>query len=108
MAETRLDLAGGGERLLIRRQQQRRAHERLAELGEQQARHRMIGNAYTDGAPPLVLQTTRCGARRAQQERVGTRQARSQHAELPGLEAREATDLREAGAYQREMVVAVR
>jgi len=44
---------------------------------------------------------------RLEQEGVGTGQAGAQHAELPGLQAREAADLGEARAHQREVMMTV-
>ena len=97
----------GSERLRIPADQQRRAHDRLLELREQQPRHRVRGNAHADGAAARVLQAARGLARGAQEKGVGPGQAGAQHAELPGLQAREPPDLRQIGAHQREMVVAV-
>ena len=54
-----------------------------------------------------VLQAARGLARGRQQERVRPGQARAQHAELPGFQAREAPDLGKVGAHQREMMVPV-
>jgi len=105
--ESRLDLAPFGQRLRIRRQDQRGAHQRLAQLGEQQARHRMVGDAHADGAPSRVLQAARRLACGAQQERIRAGQAGAKYAELPGVEPREAPDLRKIRAHQGEVVMTV-
>ena len=113
--ETRLDLAAGSQwlrRLIVAGgsvgQDERRAHERLAELTQQQLRHGVIRNAHADGAPLLVLQAPRRLAGGSQEKGIGPGQAGLQQPELPGVEVREPADLGEIGADQGEMVVAVR
>src|SRR4029077_421167 len=106
VCEALLDLARPGERLRVRGDDERRAHERLAELPPQQPRRRMLGDPYADGAPPLVLQAARRRARGPQQECIGSRQAGLEDAELPGLDERKAPDLGEARAHEREMMMA--
>src|SRR6267143_1706199 len=67
----------------------------------------MIGDAHADGAPSRVLQAARRLARGAQQERVRAGQAGAQYAELPGVEPREAPDLRKIRAHQSEVVMTI-
>src|SRR5580698_1904110 len=67
----------------------------------------MIRDPHADGSALLMLQPAGCFTSRVQQKRVGARQADLQNPELPGIELREMTDLREAPTDQCEVVVPV-
>ena len=107
MFQTGTDLAALGHGQLVTRQQQRRAHQWLAQLSDQQLRHRMIRHTDADGAPLGMLQAARCLARRRQQERERTRRRGLQQPELPGFNLGIAANLGQVTTHQREMMVLV-
>ena len=108
MLEPVSDLAAVGQRQLVTGQQQRRTHDRFAELGEQHARHLVVRHADSDGAPFVVLEAARRLLGGRQQEGVRPRRRRLEHAELPGFHLGVLADLGKIATHQREMVVTVR
>ena len=106
--ETLLDVRAVSQWLCITGQYERRAHQRLTELGQQHMWDWMIWNPHSDGAAALMLQSTRRLARSVQQKRVWTRGACLQQSKLPRIEACVAPDVREVRAHQREMVMTIR
>jgi len=106
--EALLDLETVSEWLRITRQDERRAHQRLAELGEKHMGHWMIRNPHSNGAAALMLQSTRCLARSVQQKCVWARCACLQQSKLPRIEPRVAPDVSEVRAHEREMVMTIR
>src|SRR6202034_2580922 len=105
--ESLADLIGIGQRQLVARQQQRRAHQRLTELGQQHPRYRVVRHPDTDGAALGMLQPPRRLARGRQQKRERSGRGGLEQPELPGLDARVAPDLAQVAAYQREMMVPI-
>src|SRR5882672_9412056 len=67
----------------------------------------MIRDPHPDGAPTLMLQSTRCLARCVQQECIRSWCACLQQAELPRIESGVAPDVSEVRAHEREVVMAV-
>src|SRR5262245_3854543 len=88
-------------------QHQRGAHERLAQLTQQQTRHRVIGNTDSYCAATLVLQAPWGLARCGQQKCVGARGCSLQQPELPRLDLRETADLAQVAAHESEMMMTV-
>ena len=106
--EALLDLETVSEWLRITRQDECRAHQRLAKFGQQHMRDWMIGNPHSDSATALMLQSTRSFARSVQQKRVRTRCACLQQSKLPRIQPRVAPDVSEVRAHEREMVMTIR
>ncbi len=94
----RLDRAG---------QDQRRRQDRLAQLGEQRLRDRMVRDAHADGAALRVLEAARDFARRRQQERERAGRTLPDDPELPVVEPREMADRRKIAQHQRQVVLVV-
>src|SRR5688572_28849301 len=101
------NLLGLRQRQGIRRQQQRRAHQRLAERGEQRLRDRVIGHADPDGAFLRILQPLRQLMGRAQHERVRPRRQSLVLPIRPVLDARIGGDVRQIAAREREIMIAL-
>jgi hypothetical protein len=92
------------QRVVGARQDQRRRHDRLFEFVEQGSHDRMIGHAYADGAAPRMLHPSRHFRGRAQQEREWPRRSATHDVELRVVHPREAADLREVTANERQVV----
>ncbi len=107
MLKAGTDFSPAGERFRFARQQQRGAHDRLAQFRKQQMRHRVVGNPDSYRAPLRVLQAARGFAGRGQEERKGPRGGGLEQSKLPSFNARVASDLGQIGAHQRVVVVTV-
>ncbi len=96
-----------GHRQFIAREEQRRAHDRLTEFGNQQPRHHVVGNPDTDSAAFFVLQAPRRLARRFEQKGKSPRRGCLEQAKLPGFYLRITADFGQIATHQREVMVPV-
>ena len=108
MLETCADVLRVAERQWIARQDESRAHERLAEFREQRERHGMIGYADADRAAALMLNPARRLPRCGKQERIRSRSACLEQAKLGRVDARIPAGLPDTAADEREVMIPVR
>ncbi len=71
---------------------------------EQRLHDRVIRHAHADGAALRMLQPSRHLARRRKQERVASRRALADDAELPVVEPREASDFGQVAQDERQVM----
>jgi len=105
--QARLNVVGIVQRQLVARQHQGRAHDGLAQLFEQQLRHRVIRNPNPDGAALLVLQPTRRLTGCLEQEGIRPRCRGLEQAKLWGIYFRVLGDLGQIPAYEGEVMMPV-
>ena len=107
MVELVLDLPALGHRLVRAGQQERAGQEGLAERAQQRADHGMVGDPHPDGLLLRVREPAGDFLGRRQDERVGPRCRGLDRAERRVVEVHELAELREVGADEREVVLAV-
>ena len=107
VVELLLDRPAVGHRILLAGQDQRRGQQRLPELGEQGAHHRVLGDAHPHGALLRVQQPPRHLGRARQDEGVGARRRRLDGPEHRVVDVHELTQLGEVPAHQGEVVLVV-
>src|SRR5450631_2302576 len=107
MLEPRTNFLTIRERQSIPGQHQRRTHERLTELRQEEQRHRMVRDADADRAAALVLQPPRRLGRRRKQERIRAWSTGLDEPELPGIKFCKTPDVGKIAAYQCEMMMTV-
>src|SRR5690606_25044885 len=103
-----LNLTRVTHRQFFARQNQGRAHDRLAELFEDRPRDRVIRDSDADRAPLGILQALGRLARRLQKKRVRPWREGLQRAVLLIVDARILRDLGQVATDEREMMVLVR
>src|SRR5215831_8090821 len=83
---------------------QRRRQDRLAQLVQERAHHRVIGHADTDRAAVRVLEPSWHFAGGGQEKGEASRGSQPYDTELPVVETREVADVGEITAYERQVM----